>query len=112
MSFILLLPPDINHHFTVLEEVLDVAPEWRGFGGALRLIPISLNTIEKDHKSDSKACLDKVLFEYLNKSYDYGKHGNPSWRKIVEAISHRAGGNNNALALRIAEHHSMPILLL
>ena len=86
-----------------------MASEWRGFGAALRLSPISLNTIEKDHKFDSIACLHKVLYEYLNKSYEYGKHGNPSWRKIVEAISHRAGGNNNALALKIAEHHSMAI---
>ena len=109
MPFILLLPPDINHHFAVLEEVLDVAPEWRGFGGALRLSPISLNTIENDHKFDSTACLHKVLSEYLNKSDDYVEHGNPSWRKIVEAISDRTGGNNNALALRIAEHHSMAI---
>ena len=109
MPFILLLPPDINHHFAVLEEVFDVAPEWRGFGGALRLSPISLNTIENDNKFDPKACLYTVLSEYLNKSYDYSKHGNPSWRKIVEAISHRAGGDNKLLALRIAEHHSMAI---
>ena len=75
----------------------------------MRLSPIYLNTIAKDHRLDSKTCLRKVLTEYLNKSYDYVEHGNPSWRKIVEAISHRAGGNSNALALRIAENHSMAI---
>ena len=103
-------PPETSNYFDVLEEVFDVAPEWRGFGEALRLSPISLNNIAIDHKSDAIACLRRVLYEYLKKNYDYGERGNPSWRKIVEAISHRAGGNNNALALRIAEHHSMAIL--
>ena len=89
-----------------------MSPEWKGFGGALRLSPILLKYIENDHKFDTDACLHKVLSEYLKKSYDYGKHGNPSWKNIVEAISHRAGGNNNALAQRIAENHSMAISLL
>ena len=86
-----------------------MAPEWRGFGEALHLSPISLNNIAIDHKFDAIACLRRVLYEYLLKNYCYGEHGNPSWRKIVDAISRRAGGNNIALALRIAEHHSMAI---
>ena len=86
-----------------------MAPKWKGFGEALRLIPISLKNIEIRHKFDPEECLRTTLSEYLMKNYNYCKHGNPSWRKIVEAISDRAGGNNNALALRIAEHHSMAI---
>ena len=86
-----------------------MAPKWKGFGEALRLSPISLKKIEIRYKFDAEECLRTTLSEYLMKNYNYGKHGNPSWRKIVEAISQRTGGNNNALALRIAEHHSMAI---
>ena len=93
----------------MLEEVFDVVPRWRGFGEALRLSRISLKKIEIDNNYDSEMCLRTTLSEYLMKNYSYDEHGNPSWRKIVEAVSHRTGGNNNSLALRIAEHHSMAI---
>ena len=104
-----MFPPDTDHYYPVLKEVFDVAPKWKGFGEALRLSPVALRKIEIKHKFDSEECLRNTLSEYLMKNYKYEKHGNPSWRKIVEAISDRAGGNNNALALRIAEHHSMAI---
>ena len=104
-----MLPIDTDHYYAALKEVFDVVPRWRGFGEALRLSPISLKKIEIDNNYDSEMCLRTTLSEYLMKNYNYGEHGNPSWRKIVEAISDRTGGNNNALALRIAEHHSMAI---
>ena len=101
-----------DHYFAVPKEVFDVAPKWRGFGVALRLSPISLKNIEIRHRFGSEECLRNTLSEYLMKNYKYEKHGNLSWKKIVEAISDRAGGNNNAQALRIAEYHSMAIQLL
>ena len=109
MFIFCLFPPGPGHYFDVRVEVFDVAPKWRGFGEALHLSLILLKYIEGDHKFDTDACLHRVLFEYLKKNYDYDEHGNPSWRKIVEAISDRTGGDNNALALRVAYHHSMAI---
>ena len=89
-----------------------MAPEWRGFGEALRLRTESLNSIRSMHQLDPKACLRSVLEEYLKQNYDTKVHGLPSWRKIVEAVSHRVGGNDNALAQKIAVKHSTELIIL
>ena len=89
-----------------------MSPKWKGFGGALRLIPTSLNNIEANNNSDPNECLRSVIVEYLRKNYDYKTHGLPSWRKIAEAISHRSGGNDDDVALQIAQKHSTALILL
>ena len=89
-----------------------MAPEWRGFGEALRLPNESLSNIHSMNQFDPKECLRSVLKEYFKKNYNTKEHGLPSWRKIVEAVSHRAGGNNSTLAQKIAEKRSMELIIL
>ena len=33
------------------------------------------------------------------------RFGKPTWRRLVEAVEDRVGGNNHALALKIAAEH-------
>ena len=80
-----------------------MANEWKNIGLALRLTPDALNTIST--KDNSKACLLEVLNQWLKKTYNVKRFGEPSWELIVKAVSDPAGGNNHALAEKIAQKH-------
>ena len=85
--------------------MLDIAHKWKGFGGALRIAPPLLDEIENEPGANVHNSLKKVLSLFLKQNYDFIKHGYPTWRKIIEAIFHRAGGSNPALAMKIAKNH-------
>ena len=38
------------------------------------------------------------------------RSGKPTWRRLVEAVEDRVGGNNHALAQRIAREHPAGVL--
>ena len=100
------LPPtDIDDLFEVNSELLPVASRWKNMGLALKLKPYVLNTIEKNHTDVESRLLD-VLTEWLNKAYNTTRFGDPSWKLLVEAVAHSAGGNNRALAETIAKKHN------
>ena len=82
-----------------------MASKWKGVGLALRLHPDTLNTIEADHR-DAASRLSAVLDKWLRKSYDTTTHGLPSWEVLVKAVAHPAGGNDRALADKIARRHN------
>ena len=82
-----------------------MAYKWKDIGLALRLHPDILETIEADCHN-SKRCLHKVLTEWLKKSYDTVRFGQPSWELLVKAVAHPAGGNDRALAERMAGRHN------
>ena len=46
-----------------------------------------------------------MLLVWLRHSYNIDKHGPPTWRRLVEAVDNDAGGNNRALAKKIASNH-------
>lgn len=96
---------DIDDFFDVKQEVLDIASKWRGVGEALRLGPGLLDTIEADYK-DAKSRLAKVLTEWLQKAYNVSRFGPPSWKQLMAAVAHPAGGDNHALAEKIAQNHN------
>ena len=96
--------PDIGDLFTVNSELLPVADKWRKIGLALRLDPDLLSRIRGNH-SDVEDCLEDVLTKWLKKAYDVTRFGAPSWKLLVEAVAHRAGGNDRALAERIARKY-------
>ena len=82
-----------------------MAHKWKGLGLALRLRPPVLNKIEAD-RQDSESRLMQVLTEWLQQTYDTDRFGPPSWRQLVTAVAHTAGGNNRALAQQIAHRHN------
>ena len=88
-----------------------MAHNWKGVGEALRLNPALLKTIQADHP-DVRSRLDEVLTEWLNKAYDTTRFGLPSWKLLVAAVAHPAGGNDRALAERIAGKYNGKCILL
>ena len=87
--------------FDVKSELIPVATRWKYIGLALRLDPAQLSIIESDHgRVDDR--LTEVLHLWLKKGYDTEKFEEPSWTLLARAVGHPAGGNNRALAERIA----------
>jgi hypothetical protein len=99
---------DIDDYFDVVSELDDVAHVWKSLGGALRLRQPDLDRIKVDHQQDSSSCLEKMVTMWLNQSYNTERFGLPSWKMLVEAVAHRNGGNNNALAIHIATKYNVP----
>ena len=90
--------------FDVMSELLPVVARWKGIGLALRLDPSQLDEIESDNRN-SNECLIRVLTLWLNKAYNTERFGEPSWKLLARAVAHPAGGNNPALAEKIAKKH-------
>ena len=78
-----------------------MADKWNKVGLALRLDPSALSRVRKNF-SDVEDCLQEVLTQWLQKAYNTTRFGDPSWKLLVEAVAHPAGGNNPALAQQIA----------
>ena len=91
--------------FDVLSELLPVTANWKGIGIALRLNLDHLMVIEADYRSDPTACLTSMITSWLKGKYNVERFGRPTWRQLVEALGHPAGGANKAFARTIAENH-------
>ena len=77
---------------------------WKKLGNALRLRPGVLDVIEAD-ELDSESRFTRLLTEWLQQNYNTDRFGKPSWRLLVDAVAHPVGGNNPALAKKIAAKH-------
>ena len=96
---------DINDLDEVYSELVNVAHNWRGMGRALKLHPDLLNRI-KANNTDVESRLEEVLTEWLKKAYDMTRFGQPSWQLLVTAVARPTGGNDHALAEKIAKRHN------
>ena len=94
---------DVDDLFTVYAELIEVAHKWKGIGLALRLSPNLLDKIHHKNYVDIENYLQDVLTEWLRKAYNTARFGGPSWKLLVEAVAHPAGGNDCALADKIAK---------
>ena len=95
----------IKDLFSVCSELVGVAHKWKKVGLALRLDPDLLDRIEAE-KNDVEDNLSDTLKEWLKKSYDTESFGDPSWKLLVDAVAHRAGGKDRALAMEIAAKYN------
>ncbi|CAI8021386.1 hypothetical protein GBAR_LOCUS12695 [Geodia barretti] len=100
-------PLGIKDLFSVCSELVGVAHKWKKVGLALRLHPDLLDRIEAK-KNDVEDNLSDTLKEWLKKSYDTESFGDPSWKLLVDAVAHRAGGKDRALAMEIAAKYDVP----
>ena len=66
---------------------------------------LPLSEMEAVRKHEIPQAFMEVLTLWLKQVYDVEKYGCPTWRKLVEAVDHPAGGNNHSLAKTIAECH-------
>jgi len=98
------LPATDDIH-NVYEEVHTLRGRWSDMCIALKLPIAYLETIEISHPGNPARCLQSVLTQWLQKAYKYDIHGPPTWRSLVRAVGHPAGGNDCALAKTIAEKH-------
>ena len=100
MTFYLIGTGDL---FDIYSELLPVANKWKNIGLALRLTSDSLNSIGTNENVTDH--LLEVLDQWLRKAYNVKLFGDPSWKLLVKAVSHPAGGNDRALAEKIAQNH-------
>ena len=89
-----------------------MAHRWKYIGLALRLAPLALDIIRDKSHVDVEDCLADVLAEWLSKAYNVTRFGEPSWKHLVEAVAHPAGGNDHALAERIAAKYSGKVMYI
>lgn len=94
-----------DDYFDVFTSVATLCAKWHDLCLALGLPPSLVSSIKRDHTGDSNGCLREGLISWLQRSYNVDKRGLPTWRKLVEAVDHPAGGHNHALALKIAEQY-------
>ena len=87
-------------------ELVEVAHKWKRIGLALRLSPNLLDKIHYKNYVDVENYLRDVLTEWLRKAYSTARFGDPSWKMLVEAVAHPAGGSDRALAGRIAKKYN------
>ena len=64
-----------------------------------------MDAVQKAFRQDIPQAFTEVLKVFLNHRYNVEKYGPPTWRKLVEAVDSPAGGNNHALAKKIAKDH-------
>ena len=100
-----LLYADEDDLFSVFSYLSSLYSRWYNLCLALGVSPTLLESIKKDHSSDTETCLHEGLLYWLWRSYSINKHGFPTWRKLVEAVDHPFGGGDPALALKIAKEH-------
>ena len=86
------------------QELITIKAKYYELGIMLGLRPGDLAAIHRGNDIDR--AFTEILLTWLRHNYDVHKHGPPTWRNLVEAVDHPAGGNNHALATSIANKHS------
>ena len=88
----------------VYQELITIKARYYELGIMLGLRPGDLVAIRKGNDID--LAFSEILLMWLRQNYDVHKHGLPTWRNLVKAVDHPAGGNNHTLAMSIADKHS------
>ena len=89
----------------VSSEVIGIRSNYYQFGIQLGLHPQEMDAVQKAFWRDIPQAFMEVLKIFLKHCYNIEKYGPPTWRKLVEAVDSPAGGDNHALAKKIAERH-------
>ena len=75
---------------------------WMAIGIGMGLTIGQLDNIKVGNPDE---CLPHVIAHWLKRNYNTEKFGLPTWRKLVEVVADEAGGNDRALAGKIAREH-------
>ena len=94
----------------IIEEIHPIGSRYYDLGRSLNLKIADLRKIRDEHPSDSDG-LEDVLLLWLKQKYDEKKHGPPTWRMLVDAVSKKTGGDNHELAKRIALNHPAGVII-
>ena len=94
----------------ILELLKDETAQCYNIGSCLKLKAGLLDKIENETK-DLSTSMRKVISNWLRRNYNVQRFGEPTWKGLVEAVAASNGGNNIALAQRIAADHQGTVLL-
>ena len=89
----------------VSQEVVGIKSTYYQFGIALGLPSGELDSVRTAYGHLIDQAFHQVLLLWLRQRYGVVRHGPPIWRRLVEAMDSRSGGNNTALAKDIANRH-------
>ena len=96
----------------VCQEIVSIKYNYYQLGVALGLPAGELDSIRAVYFYSVDQAFCAVLLVWLRQRYDVGRHGPPTWRRLVEAVDSPNGGNNTALAVTIASRHPTPSMFL
>ena len=90
----------------VVASLMDgVADRWMSIG---LLLGIPYKLIQVFQMEDTlEESIIKMVDAWVKKQYDTNTFGEPSWRKLVEAVAARSGGSHHRLASTIASNHPL-----
>ena len=100
MVFVHTADPD-DHLLDVKKALKDSKGKWRDIGENLGIKEGKLDEINLAKPGDPNGCLTGTITEWLKRNYDTKKFGEPSWRKLVEAVQ----DFDENLARKIAAQH-------
>ena len=95
---------DLEDIRDVMDELRDVLACYYGIGEMLRLPNNKLEETCGQNLSAADA-MRKVITEWLKRNYNSSRFRPPTWKALVDAVEHPAGGNNKAEAEKIALRH-------
>ena len=84
-----------------MDAVESLSSKWRLLLTKLGTKQNTLDTIKANNTGDVKMCLYEALGEWLKLNYDHQRHGRPSWKRLVKAVS----GIDFALSETITKKH-------
>ena len=93
---------DVYHE--ILELLQNQQAKCYEIGTWLKFTRDQLDAIKVKSKSHVEA-MESIITEWLNGNYNTEMFGPPTWKMLVEAVGAPTGGNNKALAKKIAEAH-------
>ena len=91
--------------FDLVSALMPLLIKWREIGTALGLLHSVLEIIEAANGENTRMCMQGVLVQYVRKSYNCDRFGDPSWMCICKAVAHPAGGGSEETALAISKEH-------
>ena len=99
---------DISNLQQVRSEIHTIASTWKDLGLALGVHNDELDNIDANNRN-VQSCLREVLTTWLKKAYTttpYESYKAPSWEWLMMAVADPIGGNNPALAEKIAHNQN------
>ena len=96
---------EAKHYHEIIELLKDEEACCYKIGTWLKFTPNQLDAI-KAGSADHADAMGKIVCSWLRGNYDTEMFGPPTWKMLVEAVRAPTGGNNTALAKKIAKAHS------
>ena len=80
-----------------------LAIKWRGLSGYLGIAMRTIRMIKENNPSDSVSSMNEALEQWILQKYDIKKHGLPSWKTLLKAVSLL----DRSLFERLAKEHQL-----